>query len=558
MIEKERLFQTEALHFEIQGKSILDDLQFSIYKNEILAIVGESGSGKSLTALSLLGLQPKTNTRLESKRLEFDGMPMHALTEKDWERIRGNEISMIFQEPQSSLNPSMRCGKQVMEVLQRHKKESKGIQKALVLTAFEDVKLPDPERIFNAYPHQLSGGQKQRVMIAMALICKPKLLIADEPTTALDVTVQKEIVELLKDLQQKTKMSILFISHDLGLVKSFAHRVLVMYQGRIIESGDTVTLFENPQQPYTKGLLFARPKMGERLKVLPTLSDYENNAFAPKIISDEERQEHLAQLYKQKPILEVSNLKKRYSGSHAWFQKRTSVTAVESVDFSLYPGETLGLVGESGCGKSSLAKALIYLDPPTSGTVKYQGEPIHKGRKSQLVALRKDMQFVFQDPYAALNPVMTIGKAIAEPLHVHNIVTSKTERKQRTLELLHQVGLSDDFEHRYPHELSGGQRQRVVIARALATQPRLLICDEAVAALDISVQAQVLNLLNRLKAELGLSYLFISHDLSVVKFMSDRIMVMQNGRLVELQDSDALYEQPEKDYTKKLIAAIPA
>ena len=556
MNQPEVIVTVENLSFHIQRKTILNKISFSIHKNEIVALVGESGSGKSITALSLLGLHPQKDSKLLVDRFEFNGRSMNSFTGKDWENVRGNTISMIFQEPQSSLNPSMRCGKQLIEVLNRHRKHTYKEQYAIVLQAFEEVQLPDPERIFQSYPHELSGGQKQRVMIAMALICKPQLLIADEPTTALDVTVQKEIIELLKSLQQKTQMSILFISHDLGVVKNLAQKVLVMYQGEIMESATTEVLFKTPQHPYTKGLLFARPKPNQRLRVLPTLADYNEQNFQADAVPKKERLAFHHQLYSQAPLLEVVNLKKKYEGRFQWFHKRNDFIAVNGVSFKIYPGETLGLVGESGCGKSTLAKALIYLDPPSSGKLFYQGKAINQSG-IELRALRKKIQFIFQDPFAALNPLKTIGNAIAEPLLFHKITQSKKDTHQQVVDLLEQVGLSEGFYKRYPHELSGGQRQRAVIARALATEPELIICDESVAALDISVQAQVLNLLNRLKRELGLSYLFISHDLSVVKYMSDRVMVMQNGQLVEYQEADTLYEQPQNDYTKTLIAAIP-
>ena len=556
--ESDVILVIKNLSFEIEGQPILKNISFSIQKNEIVALVGESGSGKSITALSLLGLEPQKHSKLTADRMDFRDIALNSFTTKDWEHLRGNTISMIFQEPQSSLNPSMRCGQQVLEVLHRHTRYAQKEKHALVIQAFEEVQLPDPERIFRSYPHELSGGQKQRVMIAMALICKPQLLIADEPTTALDVTVQKEIIELLKTLQRKTQMSILFISHDLGVVKQLAHKVLVMYQGEIQESGETKTIFNAPQNPYTKGLLFARPKINQRLQVLPTLADYKNELFVPYDISKKERLEFHKELYKKSPLLEVEGLEKKYEGRFNLFQKRKHFIAVQEIDFKLYPGETLGLVGESGCGKSTLAKALIYLDPPTSGSIRYKGMSIQNSGKRKLRALRKEVQFIFQDPFAALNPLKTIGEAVAEPLRIHRITVTKKETRARVLELLIQVGLSKEFYDRHPHELSGGQRQRAVIARALATEPKLIICDESVAALDISVQAQVLNLLNRLKRELGLSYLFISHDLSVVKFMSDRIMVMQEGRLVEFQEADSLYENPQNQYTKTLIAAIPS
>ena len=421
--------------------------------------------------------------------------------------------------------------------------------------ALKEVQLEQVERIFKSYPHELSGGQKQRIMIAMALLCKPQLLIADEPTTALDVTVQKEIIALLQQLQKRHGMSILFISHDLALVRQLADRVVVLYQGQVVEENTAVELFEHPQHPYTKGLLFARPSAKVRWKTLPTLEDYQKGAYRPEIVSTKMREKKQQVLYQQTPLLTVKGLVKHYDRKRL-LRPLQRFTAIEQMDFSLYPGETLGLVGESGCGKSTLAKALIFLDPPSLGEIRYLGKRIHNPTTNELKQLRRDIQFIFQDPFAALHPLKSIGNAIVEVLEVHRI--KKTyEQLDYAHQLLEQVGLSGDFFERYPHELSGGQRQRVVIARALATAPKILICDESVAALDISVQAQVLNLLNRLKKELGLSYLFISHDLSVVKYMSDRVMVMEQGKLVELQEADALYAHPKHPYTQKLIDAIP-
>ncbi|MDB4159720.1 ABC transporter ATP-binding protein [Flavobacteriaceae bacterium] len=548
------LIDLKNLTLRIGNATILNNISFKIGTQEIVSLVGESGSGKSITALSLLGLQPDKSI-IKANRMVFNGINIRELTSKNWQKIRGKSIGMVFQEPQSSLNPSMRCGKQLQEVLQKHTSLSKNEQKQTIREMLAEVQLTDTKRILTSYPHQLSGGQKQRIMIAMALLCKPKLLIADEPTTALDVTVQKEIIQLLKNLQQKYKMSILFISHDLALVKQLADRVFVMYQGQIVEEGETKSLFKIPQHPYTKGLLFARPKTEIRLKRLPTLADYQSGEFQPTIISSEERQKVHLKLYKKTPILEVKGLEKIYK-KRSWRGVNQEFKAVRSLDFSIYPGETLGLVGESGCGKSTLAKALIYLDPPSKGSIKFEGKPIVKSSRA-LRKLRKEVQFIFQDPYAALHPLKTIGNAISEVLHVHQITTTPQEQLKRCQELLNQVGLSDAYSKRYPHELSGGQRQRAVIARALATEPKLLICDESVAALDISVQAQVLNLLNDLKKELGLSYLFISHDLAVVKYMSDRVMVMEHGQLQELQEADKLYAKPQHTYTKKLIDAIP-
>ena len=556
-INKQKLLlEVSALTLKIVGKTVLDTLSFELAKNEILALVGESGSGKSLTALSLMGLVPK-KAKLHAERLLFKQKELLELDQKVWQQIRGNSIGMVFQEPQSSLNPSMRCGKQLVEVLKQHTQESKKSQTEKVIKALTEVQLQDPQRIFKSYPHELSGGQKQRVMIAMALLCEPQLLIADEPTTALDVTVQKEIIELLKGLQKRRKMSILFISHDLTLVKRLADRVCVMYKGQIIENNTTELLFTKPKEAYTKGLLNARPSTQSRIFPLPTLKDYQMGGFKGQQQTAKERQLHHTKLYQLKPLLEVKGLEKKYYGQSTLFKKKEGFQAVAPLSFSLYPGETLGLVGESGCGKSTLARALIYLDPPTAGEVYFRGKKIVLTDRQLMREIRQKIQFIFQDPYASLHPLKRIGQAIEEVLVYYSDSKNKSVSRANALNLLAQVGLSASFFDRYPHELSGGQRQRIVIARALATNPELLICDESVAALDISIQAQVLNLLNELKNKLGLSYLFISHDLAVVKYMSDRVMVMKEGALLEAQEADLLYRAPQNSYTKKLIAAIP-
>ncbi|MGB1455346.1 MAG: dipeptide ABC transporter ATP-binding protein [Flavobacteriaceae bacterium] len=550
------MLEVSALILKIEGKTVLDTLSFELAENEILALVGESGSGKSLTALSLMGLVPK-KAKLQAERLLFKQKELLELDQKAWQQIRGNSIGMVFQEPQSSLNPSMRCGKQLEEVLKQHTQEPKKSQTEKVLKALTEVQLQDPQRIFKSYPHELSGGQKQRVMIAMALLCEPQLLIADEPTTALDVTVQKEIIELLKRLQKRRKMSILFISHDLTLVRRLADRVCVMYNGQIIENNTTELLFTKPKEAYTKGLLNARPSTQSRIFPLPTLKDYQMGGFNGQQQTAKERQLLHTKLYQLKPLLEVKELEKKYYGQSTLFKKKKGFQAVAPLSFSLYPGETLGLVGESGCGKSTLARALIYLDPPTAGEVYFRGKKIVPTDRQLMREIRQKIQFIFQDPYASLHPLKRIGQAIEEVLVYYSDSKNKSASKANALKLLAQVGLSASFFDRYPHELSGGQRQRIVIARALATNPELLICDESVAALDISIQAQVLNLLNELKNKLGLSYLFISHDLAVVKYMSDRVMVMKEGALIEAQEADLLYRTPQNSYTKKLIAAIP-
>ena len=552
--EKKTLVEVENASLYIGKNKILKNLSFKIYTKEIVAIVGESGSGKSMTALSLIGLQPK-QAIINATQMIFDNQNLITFNSKDWQKNRGNTLGIVFQEPQSSLNPSIRCGKQLFEVLQIHRQLKIKQREELVKQCLIDVQLNDYMRISKSYPHELSGGQKQRVMIAMALLCNPKLLIADEPTTALDVTVQKEIMELLKSLQKKYEMSILFISHNLAIVKQLADRVLVMHEGRIVESENSNVLFQNPKHNYTKSLMFARPEIGVRLERLPTIKDYSNSMFKPKKTSLSKRLEKHNKLYAQKPLIEIKDFEKNYFNNN-WFRGKSSLKALHQTSFSLYPGETLGLVGESGCGKSTLAKTLVYLDPATSGEFFWQGVKVAFNNKNHIDQLRKDVQLIFQDPYSALHPYKTVGRALEEVLFVHSS-KSNIDYSQRVIELLSKVGLDSEYRNRYPHELSGGQCQRVVIARALAVEPKVLICDESVAALDISVQAQVLNLLNDLKRDLGLSYIFISHDLAVVKYMSDRIMVMQNGSLVELQEADKLYKNPKNAYTKKLIDAIP-
>ena len=551
------LINVEKLQMTVGDTLLVKGISFTLEAHKITALVGASGSGKSLTAQSLLGIQsPKI--KVAYKKMEFQGIPLPGDDTNAWEQLRGYSMGMIFQEPQSSLNPSMRCGQQVLEALLIHQTISKQVAKTKVLQAFEDVQLPQPERIYNAYPHEISGGQKQRVMIALALINTPDLLIADEPTTALDVTVQKEIVLLLKQLQQKHKMGILFISHDLALVQHFADTVMVMQEGEIVEQGAVKNVFSSPQHPYTKGLIHARPPVDKRPKRLATIADYMANTVNEKWITKKEREQKHQHLYQQTPLLQVEALRKVYSRKRLFWQKPKSFTAVHPLHFEIYPGETLGLVGESGCGKSTLARALVYLDPPTEGNVFFENRALHHMSAKALMRERKNIQYIFQDPYAALHPQKTLGKSIAEVLRHHKITKGEQQTQERVTALLDRVGLSAAFAPRYPHELSGGQRQRAVIARALATHPRLIICDEAVAALDISVQAQVINLLKDLQQEFQLAYLFISHDLTLVKYVSDRVMVMHNGRVEELQEADQLYSEPKSNYTKKLIAARPS
>ena len=538
-------------------KQIIKNISFQIKPDEIVAVVGESGSGKSISSLALIGLLPKGISKIKSGSILFNSYNLVQLSDNDFQKIRGNEIAMIFQEPMSSLNPSMRCGKQVEEILSQHSKLSSRAIKAEVLNLFEKVKLPNPSRISKAYPHEISGGQKQRVMIAMAIACKPKLLIADEPTTALDVTVQKEILDLLKDLQKSTKMSVLFISHDLSLVSELADRVMVMYKGEIVEQGTTEMIFNTPKHNYTKALIAARPATEIRLKQLPTISDFMSDSVSRTTISNLDRKKNHEKLYAQAPLLEVIDLEKTYLSKTGWFSKDKPFKAVDGVSFKIYPGETVGLVGESGCGKSTLGNAILHLDKATSGQINYNGEDITNLGSSEMRQLRKDIQIIFQDPFASLNPRLTVGNAILEPMKVHNIGASDIERKEKVLTILEKVGLDRSFFNRYPHEFSGGQRQRIGIARTIALEPQLIVCDESVSALDISVQAQVLNLLNNLKEQFGFTYLFISHDLAVVKYMADQLIVMNKGKIEEIGDADKIYESPEKAYTQKLIHAIP-
>lgn len=546
-----------AFKSDRQWNTIIKDSSFHISNNEILGIVGESGSGKSVTSLAIMGLLPKEISSIRNGNIRFEGKEIQNFSEIEFRQLRGKQISMIFQEPMSSLNPSMKCGEQVAEILRLHTTLSEVQIKHEVLTLFEKVKLPNPSEIFDKYPHQISGGQKQRVMISMAIACKPKLLIADEPTTALDVTVQKEIIKLLKDLQQENEMSIIFISHDLSLISEIADRVLVMYKGEIIEQGNTEDIFHHPKATYTKALISSRPSLDIRLKRLPTIQNFLNHEVIDEDITKEERKKHHGELYNTTPLLQIKNVDKEYLINTGFFSKNKTFKAVNNVSFNVFEGETLGLVGESGCGKSTLGNAILLLDRPTKGQIFFKGKDITQLSKSEVNSLRKEIQIIFQDPFASLNPKITVGKAILEPMKVHKLYENDKERKEKVLELLEKVGLLAEHYDRYPHEFSGGQRQRIGIARTIALQPKLIICDESVSALDISVQAQVLNLLNELKENFGFTYIFISHDLAVVKYMSDHIAVMQKGIIEEFKEADVLYEYPEKEYTKKLIEAIP-
>jgi len=573
-------FKNLVTEFHTEGKTVkaVNGVSFTLNKGETIGIVGESGSGKSVTSLSAMRLIPSPPGKISGGEIIFhqnDGTATDLLkiSEEEMRKFRGNDIAMIFQEPMTSLNPVFTCGDQVMEAIMLHQKLDKKAAKALTIKLFEEVQLPTPERIFSTYPHQISGGQKQRVMIAMAMSCQPSVLIADEPTTALDVTVQKTILQLMQNLQKEHDMGIMFITHDLGVIAELADKVVVMYKGNIVEQGNVWDIFTNPKHPYTKGLLACRPPLDKRYTFLPTVSDFMKIDESGEIIDngisvaeftkdlaipESERVARHKELYAKEPIMQIKNLKTYFPIRNGFFGGVSDhVKAVDNISFDVYPGETLGLVGESGCGKTTCGRTIIRLEEPTEGKMIYKGQDIAKMNADELRVFRKDVQIIFQDPYSSLNPRMTIGNAIMEPMQVHGILENDEQRKKRVEELLTRVSLDPAHFYRYPHEFSGGQRQRIGIARALAVNPKFIICDESVSALDVSVQAQVLNLLNELKEEFGLTYIFISHDLSVVKYMSDRMVVMQAGKIEEMGDADQIYNKPGTPYTQKLIDAIP-
>ncbi len=585
-------------HGEERITRAVDGIDLEVRAGRTLGLVGESGSGKSVTSLTVMQLLPDFVAQVEAGRVSFLGRDLVRLPERELRGLRGNDLAMIFQEPGTSLNPVMRVGAQVMEAVQTHEGVGKAQARERAVALFREVGIPDPERRIDAYPHEMSGGQKQRVMIAMALACNPKLLIADEPTTALDVTIQAQILDLIRRLRDERAMGILFITHDLGVIAEIADDVAVMFRGRIVEVGDVESIFASPSHPYTKGLLSCRPRLETSWRRLPTVADFmdvedegDEVRIVPKpgpdlheppgategpfhrgrgrLLHPPQRLEALG--YPDalagdatcvpedaEPLLEVEGLKVHYPIRGGLLRRVTDhVRAVDGIDFRIYRGQTLGLVGESGCGKTTTGRAILRLQPKTGGVIRYDGDDVHALRGPALKAWRRRIQIIFQDPYGSLNPRMTVGGALVEAMTIHGLGGDPAARRERAGELLEEVGLRREHLTRYPHEFSGGQRQRIGIARALAVEPELIVCDESVSALDVSVQAQVLNLLRDLQEERGLTYLFISHDLSVVKFMSDMMAVMNAGKIVELGPADAVYAAPREDYTRRLIDAIP-
>ncbi len=614
--------QNLQVHFQTEGAPIkaVDDISFTLGRGKTLGIVGESGSGKSVTALSIMGLVPSPPGHIAGGEIWFQdpaiadhpssSVNLLTLSEKELQHYRGARISMIFQEPMSSLNPVFTCGFQLVEALCLHQSCSKAEARRIAIALLQETKLiPSDDALksqllleadeqgkvlterglqeqlnerkqsfLERYPHELSGGQIQRLMIAMAMSCNPAILIADEPTTALDVTVQARILDLLKELRDKRGMSIIFVTHDLGIIAEIADTVAVMYQGKVVEYGPLEQIFNNPQHPYTKGLLACRPQPDKRLKLLPTVSDFMETVLndrgeavvQPRELGDRkvqiveitetEQQNRLVALAQQAPLVEVNNLQVFFPVRGILGRTKRYVTAVNGVSFQIYPGETLGLVGESGCGKTTIGRTLVRLQEPTQGQIRFAGRDITKLAGKSLRRIRQDLQIIFQDPFSSLNPRMSVGATVMEPMRIFAKLSGmKTQKdfRDRTAYLLERVGLQPSDMRRYPHEFSGGQRQRISIARALALNPKFIVCDESVSALDVSVQAQVLNLLKELQQDFNLTYLFISHDLSVVKFMSDRIMVMNQGKIEEIGPAEEIYRHPKQDYTQQLIAAIP-
>ena len=524
------------LTVKIGDQIILSNVSFEIKKNEVLGLVGESGSGKSFTALSVLNLINIKNLKSEGEII-FNGNNLNTLSNKDYQKIRGKEISIIFQEPMSSLNPSMKCGDQISEILTTHEKINTKIAKKKSLELIKKVQLKNPELVFEKYPHQLSGGQQQRIMIAIAIACKPKLLIADEPTTSLDSLVKNDIIALIKSLQDEYEMSVLFISHDLKLVSKFVDNLIILKKGLVVEYGNTYEIFNSPKERYTQHLINSSPPKNNRPNRLITYKTSKN-----KIISKVERESAHLKIYSKKPVLKINRLTVSYENQKI----------LNDISFDLYKGETLGIVGESGSGKSTIAKSILGLIKIDDGEVFFKNKNIKQIPNS---VFRKKIQLIFQDPYSSLNSEMSIGNSIIEPMISHQVFNSKNEMKFRALELLNQVGLSESDYNKFPNQFSGGQRQRIVIARALALNPEIIICDESVSALDVSIQAQILNLLSDLKEKYHFTFIFISHDISVIKYFTDRLIILKKGEIIELNETDFLFQHPENDYTKSLLKA---
>lgn len=577
LVPLEPLLEISNLNVEFYNdgrtNKVLHGINLDIRKGEIVGLVGESGSGKSVTGLSILGLLPDRQSKLRGSIKFFNRgkiLELSTMTETKFREVRGSSIAMIFQEPMSSLNPVFTCGYQVDEMTRLHLKYTRPQAREATLKLFERVGLPDIQRIYRSYPHQISGGQLQRVMIAMALSCNPDLLIADEPTTALDVTVQKKIIDLLLEIRDEFGISILFISHDLGVIKSIASRMYVMYRGRIVESGEVTKVVNHPAHLYTQGLIACRPPLGVKKDRLPVVSDIvtivtkgDDYNFIPNPerntrITENEPVHSRKNASEANVLLDVKNLVVQYPMTRNFWGRPTSyLQAVDDISFQINRGEVLGIVGESGCGKSTLGRTLVNLEKPISGSAMFDGMNLFAQSASEWKKNARRIQIIFQDPYSSLNPKMKVGDAILEPIKVHRIGNSVAWQKDRVMTLLTQVGMDPATANRYPHEFSGGQRQRISIARALALEPQLLICDESVAALDVSIQAQVLNLLKDLQEKLQLTMIFITHDISVVNFIADRLCVMQKGRIVETGATYDIVNQPRNTYTRTLIEAIP-